>query len=220
MGPIRVLVADPQYLMADALARSLALDHSLTVYDEHPTAGIDAVEAVVNRKPDVAVLDYWLPGTHGPTAVSAIREWVPNQRILLLSAVSGPDQIHASLEAGAVGFLPKSVPVPLLVEAIQRAHAGEKPVFRDRLERMVAELSRRCLEQDVRINRLLTLTPRELAVLTELSRGLSVRQIASAMSIRPGTVHGHVHSILRKTGTSSQLEAVAMARKEGLLQND
>ncbi|MHB1536399.1 MAG: response regulator [Acidimicrobiales bacterium] len=220
MVHIEVLVADPQYLVADALAQALASDPWLEVLDDRPTGGIDAVEAVINRKPDVAVLDYWLPGTHGPTAVRAIQEWVPGQRILVLSAVCGPDQIHACMEAGAVGFLPKSVPVALLAEAVRRAHAGENPVFKERLDRMVAELSRRCLEQDVRVDRLLSLTPRELAVLTEMSRGLSVPEIAGKLSIRSGTVRGHVHAILRKTGTRTQLEAVAMARRERLIQDD
>ncbi|MGH9076960.1 MAG: response regulator transcription factor [Acidimicrobiales bacterium] len=220
MDRIEVLVADPQFLVADALGQALAGHAGLAVVEEHPITGLDAVESVVRRKPDVAVLDYWLPGTHGPAAVQAIRGWLPRQRIIVLSAVSGPEQIRACLGAGAAGFLPKSVPVELLADGVRRAHAGESPVFRDRLERMVAELSRRCRDQDVRVERLLSLTPRELAVLQELSRGAGIVDVARSLTIRPGTVRSHIHSILSKTGAHSQLEAVAMAYRERLIGND
>lgn len=217
---IKVLVADPQYLVADAICTALAQDDGLAPLDERPTDGIEAIEVVVQRRPDVAVLDYWLQGTHGPSAVRTIREWVPGQAVIVVSAVVGPDQVRACLDAGAAGFLPKSVSVGLLAEAVHRVYDGERPVFRDRLQRMVTELSRRCLEQDVRVERLLSLTPRELAVLKELSRGRSVQETARQLSIRSGTVRAHVHSILRKTDTHNQLEAVAMARKEGLIRDD
>jgi two-component system response regulator DesR len=217
---IGVLVGDPQYLMADALARALDREADLAIIEEHPTGGLDVIASVIRHRPDVAVIDYWLPGSHGPAAVRAIRASVPDQRILVLSAVSGPDQVRACLQAGAAGFLPKSVPVTLVAEAIRRAHAGENPVFKARLERMMTELSRRCLEQDIRVERLLSLTPRELAVLREMSSGRSVPDIARRLSIRSGTVRGHIHSILRKTDAHNQLEAVATARREGLIRDE
>lgn len=214
------MVADPQYLVADAIAKALADEAGLVVCQEHPSTGVEAIEAILERRPDVAVIDYWLPVTHAPTAIRAIRERAPEQLVIVLSGVAGPEQIRACLDAGAVGFLPKSVPLSLLAEAIHRACSGEKPVFRQRLERMMTELSRRCLEQDIRVERLLSLTPRELAVLMELSRGSSVAEIARRLCIRAGTVRGHVHNILRKTGAHNQLEAVAMARRERLITDE
>lgn len=216
----RVLIADQQYLVADALALALSQDFELVILPDRPTFGADALDAIVGSRPDVAVLDYWLPGMHCPTLLRAIRIWVPNQRIVVLSAVCGPEHIDGCLDAGAAGFLPKGVPVDLVAEAIKRTHAGERPVFKDRLDRLRAELSRRCQDQDLRVERLLSLTPREVTVLKDLSSGRNVEETSRRLMISVGTVRGHVHSILRKTGAHSQLEAIAMARRERLIQDD
>ncbi|MGH9121127.1 MAG: LuxR C-terminal-related transcriptional regulator [Acidimicrobiales bacterium] len=215
---MRVLIADPQLLFADALALSLAaLDPEISPLDERPSTGVDAIDMVIQQRPDVTILDYWMPGSHAPSAIQAINGWVPGHPVLVLSAVTGPDQIRAALDAGAAGFMPKSIPVSLLAEGVRRAAAGERPVFPDRLRRMLTELSRRCLEADIRVEKLLSLTPRELVVLKELSDGSGVQEVADRLSIRAGTVRQHIHGILRKTGAHSLLEAVAIARHEHLI---
>lgn len=215
-----MFVADSQHILADALGRALAGEPDLDVVPVHPVNGIDAIAALVAHRPDVALLDYWLPGGHGATAVQMVRAWSPTQRVVLLSAVCSPEQVRGALDAGAVGFLPKSVTVDLVAEAVRRAQVGESPVFADRLERFIAELERRCAVQDVRVERLRSLTPREVTVLRHLGTGHSIVEVARELSVTQGTLRGHIHKILTKTGARSQLEAVAMARRERLIQDD
>lgn len=215
---ITVLVADSQHLVADAIACALGAYEGLTISARRPTDGVDALDSIVLERPDVVVLDYWMADLRGPAALQTIQQWSPGQRVLLLSWFHGPDQIKAALAAGACGFLPKSIGVDLLVEAIRRAHAGESPVFAERLQRLIETLGRKCIEQDVRVDRLLRLTPREVAVLKRLAKGDESRVVAQELQIAPGTLRSHIHSILRKTGARSQLEAVAMARMEGLIE--
>lgn len=214
---ITVLVADPHLLVADALGRALATFPDIDVLARHPINGVDALEAIHRERPDVALLDYWMPDFQAPSAVTAIHQRCPGQKVILLSWFHGPDQIRAALDAGATGFLPKSVTVDVVVEAIRRAQGGESPVFLDELLRLIDTLGRKCTEQEVRLDRLLRLTPREVAVLKRLAEGGVPRDIAQDLGIAAGTLRTHIHSILRKTETRSQLDAVAMARLEGLV---
>lgn len=214
---ITVLVADTQRLFGEALGQALARFPDLDVVDEVPLTGPLAVESIAARKPDVALLDYWLPGILGPDVTRAVLARSPRQRILVLGWFFGPDQIGAVLDSGACGFLPKSLTVEQIVIGIRQAQAGKKPVLADGLDHLKAELERRCDQQDQRVSRLMTLTPRELKIIGLLSQGRPVQDLAKELAITLGTLRHYIHSILRKTGARSQMEAVAMARQEGLI---
>lgn len=214
---IRVLIADAQLLFADALGQTLAREEGLEVLEEHPTRGIPAIEAVLALRPDVALLDYWMNDTHGDAATRLILTSHPAQKVMLLSWFHGPLQIAAALDAGAVGFLPKSLTVAQVADGIRRAHAGECPVYGAELEQLARSIEERSRVQEERQERLFTLTPRELGVLCALNRGDPLCAVASDLNISQATVRNHIHSILVKTGTRSRMQAIALARSKGLL---
>lgn len=216
---IKVLVGDGHRLLAESLGIALARCEDLEVAEAWPTTGTAVLAEVVSQKPGVLLLDYWIPGSQATAMVQQIREWAPGLKIIFMSWLHGPDQIQAALDSGAVGFLPKSVSVARVAEAVRRADGGETPVFAEELGRLVEELGRRCREQEVRVERLLRLTSREVTILQALSVGGPVRDVARTLSVTPSTLRTHIHRILQKTGARSQLEAVAMARKEGLVRD-
>ncbi|MGH2703666.1 MAG: response regulator [Actinomycetota bacterium] len=218
-GITTVLVADAQRLFSEALAIALSRYPDLDVVDNnHPTSGLAAVEAAIDLRPDVALLDYWMVGMEGPAAARAILRRLPTCKIMLLSWLHGPAQVQEALDAGVVGFLPKSLGVGQVVDAIRRARAGEVPVYLEELKELLRNIELRDSEVEDMARRLGSLTPREIQILTLLSFGRRIEDVASDLSIAPGTLRTHVHNILKKTGARSQLEALAMARHHGLIQ--
>lgn len=218
MRPITVLVADAQVLFADALASCLAHWEELRVLDDRPSNGVEVLQAAMEGRPQVILVDYWLGGMGGPTVAREILTRLPATKVVHLSWFHGPPHVEESLASGAVAFLPKSLRVEQVAEAVQRAAAGESPVFEKELSRLVDTLSRRAGIQEDVATRFDQLTPRELDVLRHLASGATVQDIAGQLGIRVATARTHVQRVLVKTQARSQLEAVAMARDQGLVE--
>lgn len=168
-----------------------------------------AIDAAAWYRPDVMVLDYWMVGAPGgPEAASAIMELVDGCRVLLTSGIHGAAHVERALGAGAAGYLPKTMPVDHLAEAVCRSSAGESPLFAEQLSALVTEIETVADQVDERSARLAALTAREQSILRGVAMGQSVHQAAREHFLSVGTVRNHIHDILRKTGARSQLEAV------------
>ena len=217
MPAITVLIAHSQRLLADALARALAPLPDIKVLAEHPKSGLVAVDVAELFRPDVALVDYWLEEMQGPAVVQAIRSCVPRCKSIVLSWFHGPAEIENSLAAGAVGFLPQSLGVDEITEAIRRAQAGESPVYGNELAGMVKLIQmKEAASQDV-WRRLKTLTRRELEILALLSLGTQPKAIADMLVISLKTVRNHINNMMEKTATHSQGELLSVARDQGLI---
>lgn len=208
-GTVSVLVADAQRLFAESLGLALSGKPGIRVVDDFPTTAAAALEVVASTGPDVVLVDYWLPGDLDAAALCrALLASDPQPRVLVSSWIHGPDQVRRVLDAGAVGFVPKSLSVAELTEAVHRAGAGEYPVFGEQLRRLVADIERR-LEAGERVSaRLQQLSPREREVLALLRQGRSVGEVAATLFINVGTARNHVNAILSKTGARTHREAV------------
>jgi len=223
-GPkISVLVADSQFLVTQALAISLAKFQDLAVmYERSETGvsatGLEAAAAVAKAKPNVALIDYWMPVMDGPAVAQVMRGWAPEVKVLLTSWFHGPSEIQMALQAGAAGFLPKGLSVEEVAEAIRRAHAGESVVFGEELAQLSETLTARQEQSRERRERLMSLTPKEVDVLRMISYGLPTDEVRESLSISQATLSRHLQAIMAKTGAGSRIEAIAMARDEGLLQ--
>ncbi|HUP70378.1 MAG TPA: response regulator transcription factor [Acidimicrobiales bacterium] len=216
---IVVLVADGQRLFAESLGSALAHHGGFYVIGEHPTNGGGAVEAVMRHRPDVVLLDYWIPGMDGPAAAHAIASWSPGPKVLILSWFHGQIQVQKALAVGVAGFLPKSLSLAQVAAAIGRAHAGEPLVFAEQLSNLVADIDQRYDDALRRGELLRLLTSREVEILQVLATGRPGREVAAELSIALGTLKNHVHKILAKTGARTQLEVINMARHEGLIRD-
>lgn len=217
MGSITVLVADNQFLFADALARCLGTLPDLEVLPDRPQEATRALEVVEADKPDVALLDYWLAGMTGPALIRVLSSRVPRTRLVHVSWFHGAPHIQASLDAGAAAFLPKGVGVDQVAEVVRRVHAGQTRALAEKVGGLVQKVNRRAADVDGQWERLTELTPRELEVLRLLADGLSVQDVCEALTVTEATVRSHIHHVLTKTGTRNQMEAVALAREHGVL---
>ncbi|MGI8425253.1 MAG: LuxR C-terminal-related transcriptional regulator [Actinomycetota bacterium] len=215
---IRVLVADSQPLLADSLALALQAYHwDFEVLDERPVTAVDVVEIVHREQPDVTLIDFWME-MDAPATTRMILSRDPDQKIIVLSWFHGPREVEHSLDAGAVGFLPKSLKVDQVAEGIRRAHAGERPIFPEQLAEIVRTIKGRDEGADLAWQKLVDLTPREILVLKMLSLGKGVADISKELFVSPSTVRKHIFNTLQKLDAHSQLEAIALARRYGLLQ--
>lgn len=215
MDDILVLVADEQRLMAEALAQALGDLPSIEVVGVHFKVGWEAVRAVIEDEPHVVVYDFWMPCVSGTAAARYLSSWAPASRVLLMSWLHGPLQVKQAAAAGALGLVRKNVTLAELAETIRRSAFGHPPAVGGNVPAPATasggHLPERCWE------RLRLLTPRELDVLHLLARGRGVREAATDLGITEGTTRNHIQRILRKTKLGTLLDAVELARHEGLV---
>lgn len=211
------MIADAQLLFAESLGVALVDRYGFTVLQDHPTKGTDVLALAVAERPDVALLDYWLPDMESSALIKQFLRRLPYANIITLSWFHGPPQIQAALDAGAVGFLPKGVHIQTVADAIQQAVAGDTPVFAEEIAEMLDRITVRTSIVEERSERFATLTPRELHVLQLLATGLSALEIHQYLEISEATARTHIRRILAKTGAHSQVELIALAREQGLL---
>ena len=219
--PITVLVADGQRLFAESVGVALAGFDDIEVIREYPATGGDTVDAVKRCAPDVTLLDYWIPGMRSTVAVSAIQEWAGEEashtRVLVVSWLYGPQQVQEAVDAGVAGFLPRSIRLDQLVDAIRQAHAGMALVFAKELAKLVSDIDKRHIRAQRRLALLRTLTPREVQVLQALSFGRPRELVAEDCDLSVGTLKNYVHKILNKIECRDLLEAVALTRYLGII---
>lgn len=211
----RVLVGDTQRLFSQAFAMSLSLRPDFRVLNELPRSGGESLTMAMELKPDVMVVDYWMPDIGGAALAGRLRRRFPDTRVLLLCWFYGTTELHNALAAGAAGFLPKSVRVDDVASAIRRIAEGNEPVYPKEMGRLV---DRQRLAEATRVwERLMTLTSREQQILQLLGIGQSSSDIASILGMQPSTARTHINRILSKLNARTQMEAVGIARHYHLI---
>lgn len=201
--PIRVLIADDQALVRGALVALLGLEHDIEVVAE-VGRGDEVVDAVLERRPDVCVLDIEMPGIDGIEATARVRARTPEVRVLIVTTFGRPGFLRRALDAGASGFVVKDTPARQLAEAVRRVHAGLRV-----LDPSLATAS--LLEGDD------PLTARERDVLRVALTGATVADIADRLHLSQGTVRNHLSQTITKTGTTTRYEAARVAHERGWL---
>ncbi|MGH2772236.1 MAG: LuxR C-terminal-related transcriptional regulator [Actinomycetota bacterium] len=217
MPATTLLIAHSRRLLADSLGRALRELADLKLLTEHPVSGKQTVDLVELYLPDVLLVDYWLHGMQGPAVVQAVRKLAPGCKVIVLSWFHGAPEIENCFSAGAVGFLPESLTVDQVGDAVRRAQEGESPVYPEELKEMAAKIAGRTRQSDKIWERLRTLTRRELEILGLLSLGHSLQAIAEDLFISPKTARNHVDNMLAKTQTHTQAEMLSLARDHGLI---
>ena len=200
---IRLLLADDQALVRGALAALLDLEPDLTVVAE-VGSGDAVVPAAREHQPDVALLDVEMPGMDGIAATVALRDALPQVRVLIVTTFGRPGFLRRALQAGAAGFVVKDTPARQLADAVRRVHAGLRVVDPD-------------LAADSLAGGESPLTPRETEVLRAARRGGSVADIAKEVVLSEGTVRNHLSSAIGKTLARNRADAVRIAEESGWL---
>ncbi len=202
---IRMLIVDDHPVVRDGLVAILHQgEPDLEVVGEAGD-GLEAVQAWRTLRPTVTIMDLQLPGQTGLEAIKAIRREDPGARILVLTTFEGDADIHHALEAGARGYLLKSVRRATLIEAVRAVAAGLRYLPPATAARLVDAMDAE------------KLTARELDVLKLLAKGERNREIADALGLAEPTVKIHVNNLLRKLEVKDRTEAAMVALRRGLI---
>jgi DNA-binding NarL/FixJ family response regulator len=207
--PTRVLILDQQPVARRGLARAVQKAPNLQVA---ATAG-DLHEGTLlaqELRPDVVVYSGNRSASE-PSAIRGLRRAVPDAAVLVLGTAESTAGV--AIAAGAAGFLAKTAPVPLILESIAAVARGDTVVGRSIRGGGVRRVTFRREAGP-------GLTVREWEVLGLLDEGYNAAQIAEQLIISRNTARNYVQNVLTKLSAHSKLEAVAVARRTGLLRNN
>ena len=202
---LRVLCVDDHPLLRQGIAALVEGQRDMELVAEAGN-GREALRQFREHRPDVTLLDLRLPDMSGIDALIAIRSEFPGARVLIFTTFEGDAEIQRALEAGARGYLLKTMPPADLIDAIRQVHAGKKRIPPE----IAAQLAEHASDED--------LTGRELEVLREVAGGSRNHEIASRLFISEETVKVHVKHIMEKLGANDRTQAVAVAIRRGIIQ--
>jgi DNA-binding NarL/FixJ family response regulator len=212
---MKVLIVDDHPLIRESLACYLAEIGSVSVSEAEDF--VSAVAAIFQRPDfDLVVLDIRMPGVDGFTTLVMLRRLFPYLRVALLSESGTPVEMRRALENGAVGYLPKSMDRLPLVNALRLLLSDEK-FFPAEIVQPAASYAQEGSVADESRLRSFGLTSRQKAVLTEVAKGKSNREIGQVLCISEITVKMHVHAVCQKLTTRNRRQAVERARSLGLI---
>ncbi|MDQ6728911.1 MAG: response regulator transcription factor [Actinomycetota bacterium] len=213
----RVLIADDDDLMRAGLVELLTVDPTIEVVGEAAT-GRQAVEGARRCAPDVVLMDVRMPDLDGIEATRALAAEAPQVRVLILTTFEQDDYVFGALRAGASGFLLKRTRPEELIAAVHTIAAGDSLLSPSVTRRVVDRLAQQPTPDLADQASLRHLTARESEVLGLIARGLSNREIASALLVEESTARTHVKRILMKLNLRDRVQAVIFAYENGLNQ--
>ncbi|MCU0802944.1 MAG: response regulator transcription factor [Rhodobacteraceae bacterium] len=203
----RVVIAEDHLFVSQGLVSALSSVEGLTVV-QTVANGIEAIAAIRKHRPDIAILDYNMPGANGLEVLLEARRWAPETRFLMLTGSMQAQMLAQLVEAGIHGVMLKDGSEAEVVDAVRQVRDGKK-VISDSARRMLAAAGETA-----------ALTDRELAVVQAIARGHSNISAAALLGISAKTVDTHRTNVMRKLGAHSTASLLLSAVRAGLLDPD
>jgi putative two-component system response regulator len=205
----RIVVAGDEPVLVDGLLRLMNRRGEMRVIGSGKTRA-EALAVVAGLRPDVLLTDYRMPDGDASVLIESVLTDHPETKVIVLIDASAPEAALRCIAAGCSGVIAKTAPVDDVASAIRRVHDGEVVIPAALLPQVVAGLRR----SGPRVGD--DMTRRETELLGHLTRGLSLVDIATVMSISVNTARNHTQRVIEKLGAHSKLEAVVIAMREGL----
>ncbi|KOU21677.1 MerR family transcriptional regulator [Streptomyces sp. WM6372] len=201
--PIRILLAEDQSMVREALAALLGLEPDIEVLAQ-VARGDEVVPAARAHDVNVALLDIEMPGMTGIEAAAALRTAVPDIKIVVLTTFGRPGYLRGAMEAGASAFLVKDAPAAQLAEAVRKVLAGERVIDPTLAAAALAEGAN-------------PLTDREREVLRAAEDGATNAELAARLHLSQGTIRNYLSTAIQKLASRNRAEAIRTAREKGWL---
>ena len=208
---VRVVVADDHPLYREGVVRALSSSGRVEIVAEAED-GRAALSAIEEHAPDVALLDYKLPGLDGVAVAHAVTRDHLATRVLLISAFTESGVVYKALQTGAAGFIPKEARREQIVDAVLACARGEDVLPTELASGLVSEIRLRAASDAP------VLTEREGQILRLIASGKSVPDIAGELYLGATTVKTHVQHLYEKLGVSDRAAAVAEAMRRHLIE--
>jgi len=218
MQNIRLLLADDHPAFLEGLKRYLGDQDGLEVVAE-ARDGEEAVTLARDLRPDVAIIDISMPVLNGIEAARQIKEALPDIAVLILSAYYDEPYVISAMQAGATGYLVKTVDIGEIATAVRALHAGETVLDAKAAEAVMKRLVASTGGANI-ADATQELHHREMEVLLLAAKGMSNKEIARELSISIHTVQTHLSNIFMKLSVSSRTEAALLALRKGWLTLD
>jgi len=191
--------------MREGIATLIRNEPDMLLVAEAAT-GREAIQGYREHRPDITLMDLRLPDIGGIDAMIAIRTLAADARVIMLTTYEGDVEIQRALQAGAQGYMLKSMPRKQLVEMIRKVHSGKKSIPPE----VAAHLAEHFGDE--------ALSKREIEVLQKIAGGNRNSDIASLLFISEETVKAHIKHIMEKLAASDRTEAVAIGIRRGIIQ--
>jgi len=204
---IRVLVVDDHAVVRAGLVNILVAEADISVIGE-ASDGLEAINKALELKPDVILMDIFMPICTGLEATVAIREKLPEAKVLVLTISEREEDLFQALRFGAQGYLLKSASVSEVVEAVRKTAAGEAMLSPNIASKLVAEFRDKADEP--------RLSERETEVLRLVGEGLTNTEIGERLFIGESTVRTYLRRLLDKLHLRNRSEATAYAARRHL----
>ncbi|MDX1687941.1 MAG: response regulator transcription factor [Candidatus Promineifilaceae bacterium] len=215
-GRITVLLAEDHAIVREGLRLMLEGEATIEVIAEAGT-GSEAVAAVEERPPDVALIDITMPQMNGLEATRRIKEIAPQVRVLMLTVHANVEYVVESYLAGASGYIMKETEKATLIDAIRRVAAGAEFVCPSLPDSVIRRHLQRARETE-KYKRYELLTPREREVFQLLAEDRTNREIAQMLNVSVKTVETHRRNLMKKLDVTSLTELVKVAISVGVIQ--
>lgn len=212
MHKINILIADDHPMMREALITALEGAPDMVVVGEANT-GAEAVELAAKLKPDVILMDLVMPVMTGLEATMKLQQTHPEIKIMVLTSLEDEEKILAAVQAGALGYFPKTAPRSYLLDGIRKVADGvpylpagiAAKLFKG-LREMKQPISGRSATDE-------PLTSRQGELLALIGEGRSDKEIGEILHLSESTVRAHVHQMRQRLGLESRAQLVAYANR-------
>ena len=215
MEAIRILLVDDHALFRSGLAGLLRQQADFELVGE-AADGKEALVKAKELKPDVILMDVYMPGMGGLEATRRIKEALPSVKIVMLTVSEEDKDVFEAVKAGAHGYLLKKIEPEAFFRTLRGVFRGEAPISRATATKILAEFARQAQQGPGAARPPGKLSAREQQVLEFLTKGVTNKEIASTLGISKDTVKNHLKKILEKLHLENRVQAAAYALREGL----
>lgn len=215
--PIRIQLVEDHSIVRAGLRMLIESYPGLKVVGEAANSA-EALALVESLQPDIVLLDLGLGEESGLDLLPRLLSAAEHARVIVLTGVRDPEQHRRAVRQGAMGVVLKEEAAQVLLEAIEKVHAGEVWLDPSMVASMLGELSRprQAEKPDPEAAKIASLSEREREIVALLCQGLPNKQVASKLSVSEVTVRYHLGHIYQKLGVDGRLELVIYAFRRGL----